>query len=440
MRLTHHTLSRPAFVVIGLCGIVGGCAAPAPPPRVSAMPTPGELRTLRATPPSQNATNANAPRAADSNSTRASSDTTPRTTNPATDPAAITPLRSTSSTGMPLIPGTDGNAVASTPAWSMEAEDIRRVSFAVEGSDFDPCLTPDGRHIVFASTQHSSTSNIYVKSVTGLAVTQVTSGPANDVMPSVSPDGKRIAFSSDRNGNWDVLVIPFDGGRIAHLTTDPSPELHPTWSPDGKRLAFCRLGAVSGRWEIWVTEPDNPGVAQFVTHGMFPQWCPIPGTGAQGADQILFQRSRDRGNRAFSVWTVDYRDGQTGATTEIVSHPGAACINPTWSPDGQWVVFAMVPGDSNIDTTTNRPSRASLWMVNAQGGSLVGLAAGQTINLMPAWGRDNTIYFVSNRGGTENIWSLSAASALAAAGRSNQNTTLTMPVETKSADGHGPGH
>ncbi len=412
------------------------------------MPRPGDLRasTNATTRTTQPAPTNSSTRPGDSHATRPSINTHGNAAQPPVDPAAVTPLRSTSTNGMPAIPGTDGknvatgSNVASMPSWSMEAEDIRRVSFAVEGSDFDPCLTPDGRHIVFASTQHSSTSNIYVKGVTGLAVTQVTSGPANDVMPSVSPDGKRIAFASDRNGNWDVLVIPFNGGRIAHLTTDPSPELHPTWSPDGKRLAFCRLGAVSGRWEIWVTEPDNPGVAQFVTHGMFPQWCPVPGTGADGADQILFQRSRDRGNRAFSVWTVDYRDGQAGATTEIVSHPGAACINPTWSPDGQWVVFAMVPGDSTIDPQTNRPARASLWMVNAQGGSLVGLAAGQTINLMPAWGSDNTIYFVSNRGGTENIWSLSAASALAAAGKSTQNTTLTMPVETKSSDGQGPGH
>lgn len=317
-------------------------------------------------------------------------------------------------------------------------EDLRRVSFAAEGADFDPCITPDGRSIVFASTQHSTTANIYIKGVTSRAVTQITTGPANDIMPSVSPDGRRIAFASDRNGNWDVLVIPINGGKISYVTTDSSHEMHPTWSPDGRRLAFCRLGHVSGQWEIWVTDPDNPGVSQFVTHGMFPQWCPAPGSGADGADQILFQRTRERGDRAFSVWTVDYKDGLAGAATEIVSHPGAACINPTWSPDGQWIVFAMVPSDAPWDDVTNRPSRASLWMISREGGTLVGLAAGASLNLMPAWSRDNTIYFVSNRGGTENIWSMNAASALAAARGAHDGRALSMPTQPQvSADGPG---
>ena len=77
----------------------------------------------------------------------------------------------------------------------------RQVTFASEGADFDPCLTPDGAKLVFASTQHRPTPDIYIKNVDGRVVTQLTDDAASDATPSVSPDGTRIAVASDRSGN-----------------------------------------------------------------------------------------------------------------------------------------------------------------------------------------------------------------------------------------------
>jgi hypothetical protein len=57
------------------------------------------------------------------------------------------------------------------------------VSFAMEGADFDPDISPDGRRLVYASTQHRMTSDIYVKTIDSRVVSQLTSDPANDVMP-----------------------------------------------------------------------------------------------------------------------------------------------------------------------------------------------------------------------------------------------------------------
>jgi TolB protein len=303
---------------------------------------------------------------------------------------------------------------------------LSRVSFALEGADFDPSVSPDGQQIVFASTQHSHNANIYIKNVQSRVVTQLTQGPHHDVMPRISPDGSRIAFASNRSGNWDVFVMPITGGQAVQVTTDSAHELHPTWSPDGRHLVFCRLGQVSGRWEIWVTDVLNTGVAHFLGHGLFPEWCPTPGTGRDGADQILFQRSRDRGDRAFSIWVIDYhRNGTAGTPTEIVSSPVAACINPSWSPDGQWVGFATVPNPAQWDQMTQfRPAAADLWMIGANGTGLVRLTSDEGVNLMPTWGRDDRIYFISDRGGVDNIWSMNVRGAiLAATGKSPETGT-----------------
>ncbi|MCH8270151.1 MAG: PD40 domain-containing protein [Planctomycetes bacterium] len=291
-----------------------------------------------------------------------------------------------------------------------------QITFSLEGANFDPNISPDGRKMVFASTRHSFTADIFIKDVSSRVKTQLTNTDAHDMMPKISPDGTRVAFASNRRGNWDIYIMPITGGRAVQITTASSHELHPSWSPDGQHLVFSRLGAVSGRWELWVTNVFNTGMAHYLGDGLFPEWCPVAGTGQNGADQIVFQRSSRRGDRAFSIWTIDYADGQASYLTEIVGSEVAACINPTWSPDGERVAFAAVPNPKQwAEMTKTRPSSANLWMISTNGSGLVNLTSNDVINLMPVWSSDNRIYFVSDRGGVDNIWTLRADQAVLAA-------------------------
>lgn len=285
------------------------------------------------------------------------------------------------------------------------AENLAQMSFATEGADFDPVVSPDGTYITFASTQHGATADIYRKGVNGHTITQLTNDPANDVMPAVSPDGSRIAFASDRGGTWDIYIMNSDGGQAMQLTNDPAPQLHPTWSPDGRKIAFCRLGETSGRWELWVTEVANPAVRQFIGYGLLPDWSPT-------GNKIAFQRSRQRGDRFFSVWTIDYDNGEGRNPTEIVSSPVAACVNPSFSRDGSKIAFAVIP---NPEAHGASPQIADMWITNVDGTGRANLTGGLFTNLMPTWAPDGRIFFISDRSGTENIWSLRPDRAILAA-------------------------
>lgn len=312
---------------------------------------------------------------------------------------------------------------------------MAQMSFALEGADFDPDVSPSGESIVFSSTQHAQTSDIYVKSSRSRVTTQLTNDPAQDVMPKFSPDGSRIAFASNRSGNWDIFVMPSTGGPAMQVTTESSHELHPSWSPDGKMITFSRLGEVSGRWEVWVSQVNNPGVTHYLADGLFPEWCPVAATGENNADKILFQRSRSRGDRAFSCWTVDFNPagGQTTNQVEVIQSAYAACINPAWSRDGKWVSFATVPNPTQwASSRDTRPDIAELWLVAADGTGLVPLTQGRAVNLMPTWGPDNQLFFVSDRGGVDNIWQMDAQNAIyAATGENTQtgNTTVSVPTD-----------
>ena len=280
---------------------------------------------------------------------------------------------------------------------------LAQVSFTDDGADFDPEISPDGRWLTYASTRHAETSDIYRKQVDGRTMTRLTSDPAEDAMPSVSPDGRWITFASDRTGNWDVWMMPAEGGPATQLTFESDDELHPSFCPEGDRIAYSRHNGHTGRWEIWSFEIARPGVRTYVCDGLFPRWSPDP-----SRSSLLFQRARERGSRFYGVWTVEFTDGGASSPTEIVSATDAAIMHPAWSPDGRRICFSTVVRPRG---TTAWSEVADLWVIGVDGTGRSRLTAGRFRNLQPTWSPDGRIYFVSDRGGSECLWSLRGSDA-----------------------------
>lgn len=307
-------------------------------------------------------------------------------------------------------------------------EGLMQNTFGGHGADMDPSVSRDGGFMVFSSTQHRPSADLYVKQVGSKAVTQLTLDPGNDVMPAISPDGKRIAFASDRSGFWSIYVMPTRGGQAVQITNERTADLHPSWSPDGTRLVFCRLGQMSGRWELWTVNVAQSNQQEFIGYGMLPEYCPVPGTGGDGADRIAFQRSRERGDRAFGVWIVDYKPGSVSNPTEIIAGSDFAAINPTWSPDGKFIAYSrMSPEQAPMPANSGRPTRADIWMTAVETGTSVNLTAGKHANLNPSWAGDGRLYFLSDRNGRENVWSIGTERAVAAAS-AQPGTPLASPA------------
>lgn len=302
------------------------------------------------------------------------------------------------------------------------AGNIAQVSFATEGACFDPAIDGTGKLLVFASTMHRETADIYSKSITGKTVTQLTRDPGDDIQPAISPDSTHMAFASNRAGNWDIYVMSIDGGKAVKITSDKDHELHPSWSPDGQMLAYCRFGSQSQRWEIWVIDWQQPSVQQFLGYGLFPEWCPDV-----AQSKILFQRARQRGSRYHSIWTMDYIYGEAMYPTEIASADNAAVINPSWSPGGDRIVFVTVvepDAEPNV-----RPSQSDVWIVKLDGTGRTNLTHEQFANFQPVWGADGKVYFVSDRSGVDNVWAVSTGRAINITEPSPRGIVIAGPPE-----------
>src|SRR5260370_3492718 len=60
--------------------------------------------------------------------------------------------------------------------------------------------------------------DLWLASTSGGVARRITSHAGRELFPKFSPDGKWIAFTGQYDGNFNVYVIPSDGGQPKHLT------------------------------------------------------------------------------------------------------------------------------------------------------------------------------------------------------------------------------
>jgi dipeptidyl aminopeptidase/acylaminoacyl peptidase len=108
---------------------------------------------------------------------------------------------------------------------------VRRVS--------DPQVSPDGKSVAFAIGDVNFDANrvvtqIYLKSIEGGDIKQLTSGDSSASGPRWSPDGKKIAYVTGSQ----IWVMDHDGDDKEQVTKISTGASGPVWSPDGKWIAF----------------------------------------------------------------------------------------------------------------------------------------------------------------------------------------------------------
>ncbi len=80
-----------------------------------------------------------------------------------------------------------------------------------------PAISPDGNWIAFEYK-----GNIFKVAAGGGTALPLTINSSYNGYPVWSHDGKSIAFASDRYGNFDVFIMPANGGNAVRLTYNSS--------------------------------------------------------------------------------------------------------------------------------------------------------------------------------------------------------------------------
>jgi len=151
--------------------------------------------------------------------------------------------------------------------------------------------------------------DIWIANEDGGGVTRLTDNRARDVFPRFSPDGNWIAFSSNREGNYDVFVIPAAGGKPRQLTFHSADDNVVGWSQDGKKVMFTSSRArgafpsVATLFEV----PVDGGLEQPVETdwGYTGSYSPDGAKLAFMRHPSVWSRKHYRGSYAADLWVMD---------------------------------------------------------------------------------------------------------------------------------------
>src|SRR5208283_2274163 len=124
--------------------------------------------------------------------------------------------------------------------------------------------TQEGRLMLFPDIHNDKIAFVYggdlwLASSAGGTARRITSDSGREIFPKFSPDGKWLAFTGQYDGNFNVYVMPSDGGQPRQLTfyqgqaqplSDRMGILNEVtgWTPDSKCVVFLSRRYASNGW------------------------------------------------------------------------------------------------------------------------------------------------------------------------------------------------
>lgn len=202
----------------------------------------------------------------------------------------------------------------------------------------DHGISPDGRNLVISDNTETGKSMMYSLPIAGGVPKKITPlGPS--YWHGWSPDGKTLAYCAERNGNYDIYTIPFEGGEEKRLTSSEGLDDGPEYSPDGKYIYFNSVR--TGTMQIWRMKPDGSGQQQITTDELH-DWFAHPSPDGRWLVYVSFgtevpaDKHPANKNVQLRIMNLETREVQTMAKL----FGGQGTINvPSWSPDSKKVAF-----------------------------------------------------------------------------------------------------
>ncbi len=215
--------------------------------------------------------------------------------------------------------------------------------------------------------------------------------------PTVSRDLIAFAYAGD------LWVVPRSGGAVRRLTATPSVEADPHFSPDGSLIAFT--GTVAGNTDVYVVATAGGDPKRLTFHPGIDRargWTP-------DGRRVVFTSGRSSPPVAYDrLWTM----ALAGGLPEPLPMPRA--FSGSYGPDGRRLAYEEV-STAFLLTAQNQTSQwrhyrggrtHPIRVMNLSDYSVEKLPWTDSNDTDPMW-VGNTVYFLSDRNNTVNLFSYS---------------------------------
>jgi Tol biopolymer transport system component len=166
------------------------------------------------------------------------------------------------------------------------------------------------------------------------------------------------------------------------------------YEPSGGQeyIAYSSIPRRTKGAQVWLTRPDGREPS-LVTDGETPQISP-------SGDKVVFTKLWTAAGGATAVHQLWLMNINGGDATQLTQNRDYEVIDPKWSPDGKWIVFAS---DEMKDPRGAR--NFDIWLATSDGRRKIQLTSDGSHDSSPSFDRTGKfVYFRSNRGGFWNVW------------------------------------
>ena len=256
-----------------------------------------------------------------------------------------------------------------------------------------PAKAPSTAKVVFSSNRDGNW-DIWTMNPDGSDPVNLTRDAASDFKPTWSPTGEQILFVSFREGGESLYLMDADGSNIRRVLDNWHSRSNATWSPDGKRIASVSDAV------LYIATIDGKSVEPLAQTGFGsvgdPAWSP---DGKEIAF-IYYKSKQGYELRLLNVETLK----QTVLLGELNKYPVKS--DPAWSPDGERITFVLHKFRAilNPADAVAWQDEETIYLINRDGNQLRQLVSEKGPDaLRPTWSPqgDEIIYQQEVRGTTQ---------------------------------------
>ncbi len=169
-------------------------------------------------------------------------------------------------------------------------------------------------------------------------------------------------FNTDSTSS--IRTVPGNLGALLVVISDGRNHLHPTWNADEDSLLICTFE--NDYWGLWKTEYHEDSLL-VPTAFYTPQFdCLRPSYSPDG-QWILFEYSD--GNQS-DIWLIR----PDGSDPHAVIEDSYDNIHPCWGPDSDWFAFS-----------SDKSGDYDIWISNLDASSVVRVTEDPSDDIYPAW-------------------------------------------------------